>query len=703
MSRAQRDRLRSAQLVTAVTEPAGIVVVGASADPQKSSGRSLDYLRRFGFAGSVWVVNPRHESIAGYPCVASIEEVPAGQIDAAIVNLPAGAVTGALRDLDQAGVRSAVVIGSGFEHRDSAARQDLLAFLASASRSLRVIGPNCVGTMSVSSGAHLNFSSVLQSTALRAGGAALVTQSGATGNGILMSLLRRGAGLSHWFSTGDELDVGALEVMAGLLPRPEVTCVGLFIEGITDIEWLPEVRHAMAEHGKQVFVVKIADSDLGQVAAGGHTGRVVGSSDISRAVLAQAGFVRLESVAELTDCLVASEIIGRLPRSPAVVGVSVSGASGVILADQVRATPTLSMPPLDDGVAAQLRARVAGRIPISNPLDVPFLGETRTFADLVAMASVSAAADVVLAVESSLVHDRAVLTEILCQRPAHAAPIVLTHLSEDDIIDAGHIIALADARVAVVPTPERAVQAVGHIVRGDSLAPHLVTRSGAGLACGRPGQPGRLMGLDGVAALLPAGFPWARWITVTDAGQARAAAARFGLPVAIKAAGATIAHRAELGAVELVRDGADVAGVYERIARICAQHGDDVVVQEGVPPGQEILLAIIADPEYGLAAVLRPGGVLTELLDEQVVLWHGWAAADRMRTLDDSRIGTLLSGYRGQQRSSLAPLHDLVETALGSLAGSGAGFVEFNPVVMLPGEVRVLDAIGTIPENGDHS
>ena len=703
---AQTDgRLRSDELVAALAEPAAVVVVGASADPRKASGRPLDYLRRYGFGGEVYVVNPRHQSVAGYPCVASIDDVPADRIDAAIVNLPADGVTAALRGLDRRGVRSAVVIGSGFELGDSSARREILSFLGTPDRRLRLVGPNCVGTMSPASGAHLNFSSVLQTTPPRAGGAALVTQSGATGNGILMSLLRRGAGLSHWFSTGDELDVGALELTAALLPRPEVSCVGLFVEGITDIEWLPEVRHRMTEHRKQVFVVKVADTDLGQVAAGGHTGRVVGSTDISRAVIQQAGFVRLDSVAELADCLVATEVVGRLPPSCAVVAVSVSGAAGVTIADHVRTAPALRMPRLEGETAARLSAITRGRIAITNPLDVPFLDETETFAGLIAETSAGTGADVVLAVESSLVHDRAVLTAMLRERPPGAAPIVLTHLSEDDLIPADLVIRLAEAGVAVVPTPERAAKVVGHLADaavgpwpGAAAGPPPVPRPGSEHGATRRGQ---LLGLDAVAGLLPADFPWARWVTVADASQASAAAARLGLPVAIKAAGRSISHRTDVGAVELVRDGDDLAGAFARVAEICRQYGDDVVVQEGVPAGQEILLAIIRDPEYGLAAVLRPGGILAELLDGQVVLWHGWTARERLATLSASRLGSLISGYRRQPGPDLAPLGDLVETALAAMAGSAADFLEFNPVVILNDLIRVVDAIGTVPGNGD--
>lgn len=679
------DTATGPALVDVATGPRGVVVVGASSDPSKPSGRPLDYLRRYGFTGDVLVVNPRHDVVAGYPAVPTVLDIPQGAAEAAIVNLPAAAVPPALRDLDSRGVRVAVVIGSGFEHPDSPPRIELTRFLDSPGRRMRVIGPNCVGTMSVVSGAHLNFSSVLQSRAPRAGSTALITQSGASGNGLLMSILRRGCGIAHWFSTGNEFDVGALELLVGVLARPEVERVGLFVEAITDLAWLGAASDAMARTGKQVFLVKIADSDLGQLAAGGHTGRVVGSSDISRAVLAQAGFTRVPGIAELADCLVTSQVVGRLPRRPMAAAASVSGASAVILADRIRESPALAMAALSDATLDRLRVIVRDRVGVQNPLDVPFLGETGTFADAVAALSEAPETDVVLAVESSLAHDRLVLTDVFAGRAEGAGPVLLSHLSEDDPIPEDVVSRLVAARVAVMPTPERAVEALSRIAGGPW--PEESEPAVADVPAGDH------LGMVDIAGLLPSSFPWAPWLSVPDLAAAERAGDRLGFPLAVKAAGRTIAHRSELGAVEVVRGPEDLASAYRRVAGICARHGDDVIVQEGVGAGQEVLVAVVRDPEYGLAALVRPGGIYAELLDDQVVLWHGWPAEQRLAILSRSRVGALMSGYRGQASTDIAALNGAITLLLTALEGQPVSFVELNPVVVLRDGVRAIDAI----------
>ncbi|QRP47112.1 acetate--CoA ligase family protein [Amycolatopsis sp. FDAARGOS 1241] len=677
--------LAQRRLVDLVTAPRSVVVVGASADPAKPAGRPLAYLGKYGYAGDVWVVNPRHSVVAGYPAVPNVLDVPVDAAEAAIVNLPADQVPSALHDLDSRGVRVAVVIGSGFERPDSAPRQELNRFLASPDRRLRVIGPNCVGTMSVASGTHLNFSSVLGRGPVRTGAVALITQSGASGNGLLMSILRRGGGIAHWFSTGDEFDVGALELLAGLLPRDDVQTVGLFLEAITDLEWLPEVTDTIARTGKRVFVVKIADSDLGQLAAGGHTGRVVGSGDISHAVLRRAGFVRVPGIAELADCLVTAQIVGPLPPRPRLAAASVSGAGAVVLADHVQQAPALSLPAWEAPTLGRLRAVLADRVELHNPMDVPFLGETETFGRTVATLSEAPESDVVVAVESSLAHDRDVLADVLTARPAGASPVVLSHLSEDDPIPEDLVVRLAAARVAVVPTPERAVRALGLLAGSpDAVEPALRA----------PEDLTGYLGLPDIAALLPTDFPWAPWVSTPDRQAAAGAARRWGYPVAIKAAGRTIAHRSELGAVAVVRGEEQLADAYERVASVCAEHGDEVVVQQGAGAGREVLVAVLRDPEYGLSAVIRPGGIAAELLDDQVVLWHGWSEAQRLAVLRESRLGVLMSGYRGQPARDVAALNTTITALFTALAEQPVSFVELNPVVVLPHGVRAIDAIG---------
>ena len=59
--------------------------------------------------------------------------------------VPAPAVVSALADAARAGAQAAIIIGSGFEDRNSPERRALDEFAAASP--MRIIGPNCVGTL----------------------------------------------------------------------------------------------------------------------------------------------------------------------------------------------------------------------------------------------------------------------------------------------------------------------------------------------------------------------------------------------------------------------------------------------------------------------------------------------------------------------------------------------------------------------------
>jgi acyl-CoA synthetase (NDP forming) len=667
------------ELVELLANPAGVAVIGASSNPQSPSGRPVDYLTRFGFKGSVLPVNRRSSQIAGLYTIPDLSEAAFGTVDVALIAVPAPAVVRALADAERAGTRAAVIIGSGFEDRESPQRRALDEFVANSP--MRVIGPNCVGTLGTEHTAYLTFSSVLRTERPQQGPVGLVTQSGALGNSLLQTLIRRHVGLCQWFSTGDEVDVGALELVTGLLGRDEVTAVGLFLEGIGDLAWLPRLEEVLKDEGKRLFVLKAASTGAGRQAAAGHTGRVVGSAEASRAILAEIGAVEVPTLSALADALVVAGtcspvISGRPPR---VAIVSVSGAAGVIGSDRVAGHPGLAMADVGEQAKTMLRSRIDARLTPANPLDVPFLDNTAAFADAISAFGAAGAADVVVAVESGLAHDREELAVKLISAAGPAA-IVLTSLSEDDQIPSAAAESLAKSGIAYLPTIERAVDAVAACVRqASSPAPPDSQETG-------------VEGIEWAAARLPATFPWARWQVVTTAGQATDAAAELGLPLVLKAAGRTITHRTEAGAVRIVHERDELDQAFASLTAICARHGDTVIAQEMAPSGFELMIAALRDQELGPLVFVRPGGTYAETMTGLAVLWSGWSASRREAVLRQSPVGRLLNGYRGGRRYDIAAINELSTALLAAVSGD-MRFIEINPVIVGSDGVYVVDLI----------
>jgi acyl-CoA synthetase (NDP forming) len=680
-------RLEGRDLVDLVANPASVAVVGASSDPARLSGRPLHYLSTLGYAGSLYAVNARTD-LPGVPTVRAVSDLPVGEIDVALVALPARSVVAALREAEAIGVRAAVVIGSGFEDRVGAPRKELDRFAAESE--LRLIGPNCVGTLGVAHSSYLTFSSVLQQDVPKAGRIGLVTQSGALGNSLLQTLIRRHVGLNQWFSTGNEVDAGAIELTVGLLERDGVDAVGVFLEGVTDASWLGRLDRVIRETGKPLFVLKAAQSDSGRRAAAGHTGRIVGSSDASDAILAEMDVRLVSTVGELADALVLAGVSPQLrtTRRPRVAVVSVSGAAGVIGADRIAHDDRLRM------AEPEARLPLDERLHVANPLDVPFIGETGVFSDaLIAMGS-SPDVDVVVAVESSLAHERDELVAKLVAAQT-SVPLVLTSLSEDDAIPRQLTSQLSEGGIAYLPTVERAVAAIAACSSRTRDVDALPAEDGD--PSDEQPDPRALRGLEWIADRLPANTPWAGWKVLDAPGDQIAVdsvLATFGLPLVVKAAGRTIEHRTDLGAVRIARSDEELVAALGQVGQVCARHGDAVMLQKVATPGFEVLVSVLDDPEFGPVAFVRPGGTFAEMLTGQAVLWHGWPRDRRRDVLARSRVGELLMGYRGGVQYDLHALEETVAACLAVVTSGDLAFLELNPVLVHERGLTLIDAVG---------
>jgi len=191
--------------ISRLMNPRSVAVIGASGDAQKTSGRPIAFLRKHGFAGRLYPVNPRYAEIDGltcYPNIAALPEVP----DAAIILLGPERANQAVAELAAMGTPAAIVLAGGYGEagEEGIARQQALQ---AARGNMRVLGPNTIGLINLTQGITLSASGALDQEALRAGNIAVISQSG----GILGSILSRGAaagiGFSKLVATSNEVDL----------------------------------------------------------------------------------------------------------------------------------------------------------------------------------------------------------------------------------------------------------------------------------------------------------------------------------------------------------------------------------------------------------------------------------------------------------------------------------------------------------------
>ncbi|MDE3175826.1 MAG: acetate--CoA ligase family protein, partial [Pseudomonadota bacterium] len=173
---------------------------------------------------------------------------------------------------------------------------------------------------------------------------------------------------------------------------------------------------------------------------------------------------------------------------------------------------------------------------------------------------------------------------------------------------------------------------------------------------------------------------------------ALAAAARLA-PVAMKAVGADIAHKTEIGAVRLgLVSPQDVANAYDELSRISAR----VLVERMAPaPVAELIVGAARDPALGLHLIIGAGGVLAELLADRRILMLPASAVDIRAALGELRVHRLLSGWRGKPAADI----DAVVAAIAAIAifvaahAASLDELDVNPLIVTPDRAIAVDVL----------
>ena len=190
------------------------------------------------------------------------------------------------------------------------------------------------------------------------------------------------------------------------------------------------------------------------------------------------------------------------------------------------------------------------------------------------------------------------------------------------------------------------------------------------------------------------GVPTCREALARDPEQAVAEAARIGFPVVLKAAGATLLHKTEVGGVALnLKSPAEVKEQASRLLKIPGC--ETLLVQEMIQGDRELVCGLTRDAQFGPCVMFGLGGVLTEVLGDTVFRVAPLTLADAAEMMGEIRGVKFLGPFRGQQPADKAALAK-IQVALGAIALQHEAIraIDLNPVKIRPdGSLVAVDAL----------
>jgi acetyltransferase len=644
-----------------VFAPKSIAVIGATPRTDSVGYRVFMNMVDAGFQGSLYPVNPKHQEIAGKPCYPSVKAI-GKPVDVAVVVTPAATVPGVIRECGEYGIRGAVVISAGFREVGDKGVQLEEEMVDSARRhGLRIVGPNCLGTMRPSIGLNATFSH----NAALPGDLALVSQSGALCTSILDWALTSHLGFSVMISMGGSADVDFGEVLDYLAVDPETKSILLYIEGIRNARrFMSGLR--VAARMKPVVIVKAGRFAAGSRAAVSHTGSLVGADDVFDAALQRAGVVRVLTISELFD---AAHILsaGVRVKGNRLAVVTNAGGPGVMAADSA-VDAGVTIPDLDEGTIKKLDKVLPAAWSRGNPVDLLGDAAPERYKDAILACQEGDQCDAVIAMFTPQAMSRPTeaAKQVIAAAKKSKKPTIACWMGYEQVREARTL--FAKARVPYFSTPEASVKAFSYLAnyhRNQQLLRQVPSPfwdieepdvEGARLVIEGVLAEGRkvLSNSESKAVLAAFGVPTMPSAEVRTASEALVVAQSLGYPVAMKINSPDITHKSDAGGVRLNIDNAHAvrSAFHDMVAAV--QKARPKATIEGVTVekmlrkrnGRELLVGVLRDDVFGPVVSFGAGGTAVEVLRDRAVALPPLNEFIARELIGQTKVSRLLGQFR---------------------------------------------------------
>ncbi len=646
--------------------PKGVVVIGASTSPEKLGYGVARNLIASGYQGAIHFISQKSGELFERPLYTNLSDVP-DPVDLAILIIPTLSTPQIIEDCAKRGIKAAIIVSSGFREvgAQGAALEGQCVDVARR-HGIRLLGPNCIGTLDT----HLPLDTTFLQPPLPAqGGIAFVSHSGAFCAAIIDWARGQGFGFSQIISLGNQADVNETDMLPEVAKDEHTRVIVLYMESVSDGKKFVQAASEVTKH-KPVIVLKVGRFEAGQKAAASHTGALAGSEAAFDAAFAKAGILRADTAEQMFDWARALEVYPNGLDTPRQTrgysttsnkGIAIltnAGGPGVIAADALE-TNGLVLSQLTESTLKALSSYLPPSASVHNPVDMLASASPEAYATCLKILLQDENVDGVLVIlppppmfKTEDVAER--LVEVISAQggvPAaedgdgsRGKPVVIALMGSTLVEKASKV--FQRAHIPTYPFPERAASALGALARRAKYLDH------------RPQTIDHIVHRQSSVVNSSDDLVSSYGITTTpiklarDENEAVTIANEIGFPVVMKIASPDILHKSDVGGVLLnINDTSSLQNGYaqmiERIqlakpeARIEGVH-----LQRQIPEGQEVIVGMVRDPQFGPLMMFGSGGVEVEGLKDVAFALAPLNQAEAREMILKTWAGRKLKGFR---------------------------------------------------------
>lgn len=697
-----------------VFNPRSVGVIGASEVPGKASERRTRSLLEGGYKGDIYLVNPKRTELFGRKAYHNLTEID-GEIDLVMIVVAPRFLVSAVEDSVEMGAKGIIIITAGLgETGEEGKRIEAEILNKAAKKGTYVIGPNCSGMFSAS--AEMNFLGVPR---LSKGPVSVLAQSGNVIDSLTHYARMRGVGFSKIISVGNAIGVKFHEYIDYLKDDPDTKVIMTYLEGIKDGDSLVRVVRETVKK-KPVIALKVGRSGAGARAAASHTGSLAGDDIIVDAAFRQAGIVRVSNVDELFDM---AEVFSNcpLPGGNCVAILSEGGGDNSIAADNAEMYG-MEVPVLSQETQEKMKPFLLQGMPAGNPIDYGGTAEENPHmitecvrvcmeddqVDGIYITGFFGGFKDIIAPHVAELEEQTSRDLVDLVKKYKKPLFVHTSFARGDIKSLN---ILKKAGVPVIESSDRSSKCLGELMKfavkqkkiAKMYMPDLEVKE-------RPAvkavfekaineKRSNLLETESRDLLEEYGVFLPEAVFVSDSGEAVKAADKIGYPVAMKVVSPDIIHKSDAGGIQLgLRDGKDVEKAFGKISEnACKVTTKDRVLGALVSPmvakGQEIIIGMIRDKQFGPVIMFGLGGIFVEVLKDVSFRVAPLAEEDIDDMINEIKGYRILTGVRGEAPKDIGAIKDILSKVSEIVIDNPEiEEIDLNPVIVHEQGASIVDS-----------
>ena len=665
--------------------PTTICIVGASTKEKSIGYEIIKNISSYGFRGMILPVTPKAESVLGYKCFKTIEEI-SEKIDLAVIVVPKQFAESSVDSLLKKDVKSIVLITAGFKEigKDGEELENIIIKKAK-DHNARVVGPNCMGVINSLISTRLNATFVAEQP--ESGTTGFLSQSGALGAAVLNSLRETDIKFAHFISVGNKADINENDLLSFWENDNNIRTIALYLESFVDgfelLKMLVERKIT-----KPVIVLKSGKTASGQKAASSHTGAMSSRDKVVDAVLKQFGIVRVNNLNELFNTAKGFENF-KIPKGNRIAVITNAGGPGILTVDSFE-NEGLELALLTEKTKNKLREVVNPEGSVENPIDLLPAANSEIYKTVNEIVSLDENVDSIVSifVEPVMVQPFDVVeavNDVKSNKPIFQVDMPLPefwnkykHESKKNI----PLFRNPEDPAEIISNMNFYISSKKKLEENQNSYLELLAKSNSK----RINYKNGFLPQDAVNKLVENyDIPTVKNELVNHGEILNYDGSSY--PLVIKGINSQVIHKSELNAVKLnIRNKEELISSAEEITKTFKRFNFSVeqfLIQPYIKMKHEVLIGGYRDHSFGPIIMFGTGGKYVEVICDTAIRSAYLCDSDINDMINETIVGKILQGVRGETPSDLNRIKEIIKScALMFIENENIEEFDLNPLIV---------------------